>query len=51
MKRLINTLRSLFGCDSEPVEHLDVRVRRDIGLDAMSAQYLRDERLWRELAA
>ena len=30
---------------------LDERTRRDIGLDAMAAEHLKDELLWRKLAA
>lgn len=51
MKIFNYLVRSLLKSAISQPTQLDERTRRDIGLDAMAAEHLKDERLWRELAA
>ena len=51
MKRFRYLVRSLLNAAARQPARLDARTRRDIGLNPMAAEHLKDERLWRELAA
>lgn len=51
MKILNYLFQSLLKSTASRPTQLDERTRRDIGLDAMAAEHLKDELLWRKLAA
>ncbi len=51
MKRFRDLIRSMLVAATRQTEQLDARTRRDIGLDPRAAEYLKHQRLWRELAA